>query len=380
MSKKNLVFIPVVKFFPTYAGWIKQTMNIVEKLPGLNFYVQTELVSGTSKSDFLFANLEVNRVKNIFQSYNFFSKTYFLLAVFFELLRKIKKIKCVYFPFSYYPAEGLLLICRVLGIKTVCRLSGGELGEYEKSLSTKIRIFSYKKATKIIVLNLEQKRYLLRKGFDTAKIVFIPNAVDLNSFENSNIADLRESLSDLDTNKVTVGYVGYMTERKGLLILLKSLQELDKEDQDRIQLLIIGPDEPVPNEEEYFETVNSAIQDCRFNIVKAGKVNSIASYYKLMDVYVLPSTFEGMPNALVEAMASETASIGSKIPGVVDIIDHQENGLLFETNNSQSLNYQINYLLKNELQRKTIAKSGLLTIQKKHNLDLTKMMYKELFT
>lgn len=71
MISKNLVYIPVMKFHPTYAGWIKQTLNLIAKLPELDFIVETNLIPNAPKSEFLFNNLKVNRLKNISKSYNF---------------------------------------------------------------------------------------------------------------------------------------------------------------------------------------------------------------------------------------------------------------------------------------------------------------------
>jgi glycosyltransferase involved in cell wall biosynthesis len=57
----------------------------------------------------------------------------------------------------------------------------------------------------------------------------------------------------------------------------------------------------------------------------------VVPYLNLIDIFVLPSLSEGLPNALMEAMACECACVASRVGGSPELVQHGETGLLFET-------------------------------------------------
>ena len=59
-----------------------------------------------------------------------------------------------------------------------------------------------------------------------------------------------------------------------------------------------------------------------------GTRNDIPALLKTADVFVLPSRTEGLPNALLEAMAASCPIVTTDVPGCRDLIDHQETGLV----------------------------------------------------
>ena len=65
-------------------------------------------------------------------------------------------------------------------------------------------------------------------------------------------------------------------------------------------------------------------------------------------LFVLPSLHESSPNALIEAMGVGLPCIASSVGGVLDLIDHQENGLLIPPRASGALAEAINDLLTNQ--------------------------------
>jgi glycosyltransferase involved in cell wall biosynthesis len=60
-----------------------------------------------------------------------------------------------------------------------------------------------------------------------------------------------------------------------------------------------------------------------------GQVDDISDYLLVADAFVLPSLSEAMPNALLEAMAVGLPVIASAVGGILDVVEHGRNGLLF---------------------------------------------------
>ena len=68
-----------------------------------------------------------------------------------------------------------------------------------------------------------------------------------------------------------------------------------------------------------------------------------------MDVFVLASRWEGMPNAVIEAMALKKPVISSAVGGAIDLIDNEKNGFLIESENVNALTEKIKYLILNHV-------------------------------
>jgi glycosyltransferase involved in cell wall biosynthesis len=75
----------------------------------------------------------------------------------------------------------------------------------------------------------------------------------------------------------------------------------------------------------------------------------------LMDVVVVPSRFEGFGLAAAEAMAMGKAVVASKVDGLAEVVDHEENGLLFEKEDYSQLSKHIETLATTPLLRETLG-------------------------
>lgn len=140
--------------------------------------------------------------------------------------------------------------------------------------------------------------------------------------------------------------VGSIKKIKGSDILLNAFIMLGKEyiKKYNLKLLYVG-DGPMRIELQKKCNDNDFSQYIKF----FGTVSyeNIPDMYKLADIYVIPSLFEGTPISLLEAMFNGLAIIGSNTVGINNIIKHGENGLLFEKGSIIDLKRQIKKVLGN---------------------------------
>ena len=77
-----------------------------------------------------------------------------------------------------------------------------------------------------------------------------------------------------------------------------------------------------------------------------GFTNEILSHLDASDVFVFPSRYEGMPNALLEAMSVGKASVATSVNGVPELVEDGKSGFLVESENTDQLYAKIKLLLE----------------------------------
>lgn len=96
------------------------------------------------------------------------------------------------------------------------------------------------------------------------------------------------------------------------------------------------------------------------------------------DIFVLSSDFEGMPNALMEAMAMGFPVVTTDCPagGPAELIKHGENGLLVKVGDSKDMAEKISYLIENKEEKYRIAKKSILLRQSHSEEEIIKQWLK----
>ncbi len=172
--------------------------------------------------------------------------------------------------------------------------------------------------------------------------------------------------SQITTNRsqkpIVLGSVGRLAQAKGHKFLLKAFSEINKTRQG-IQLHIAG-DGPLKN--ELLALAKSL--GIKKNVCFLGTLKDINSFLEKIDVFVLPSVQEGIPLALLEAMAAQKPVIASKIGGVPEVITHNENGLLVKPANVNALIEAIDKAIRSKNLRTKLAAQAKATVVKEFNI------------
>ena len=150
----------------------------------------------------------------------------------------------------------------------------------------------------------------------------------------------REAISrkfDLAEDKFTVICVGQFIDRKGRWTFLEAAQKLDCSGED-IQFVWISNSKPDAQDQE--KIASYGLGD-NFKLITNDRIgddrNDLLRMYRLGDVFVLASFIEGLPIALLEAMALKVPSISTNVNGIPEAIKHLETGWLIEAGDSTAL-------------------------------------------
>jgi len=159
-------------------------------------------------------------------------------------------------------------------------------------------------------------------------VVHLPNSVDHEVFRpESASAGLREQLG-IQADEFVLGFCGELREKKGLREILDALRQVRA--KRPACLLIIGEVRPsqMPKLFEYTGTEPLAAHRILVTGVLAGGPREVNRHLQLCDVYLQPSLWDGMPNALLEAMAAGCGCIASDAGGIPEIITPGVDGVI----------------------------------------------------
>lgn len=201
--------------------------------------------------------------------------------------------------------------------------------EWKKNLLKNIlRPFSKKYANVYFACSELAGRYLFgNKAFDEGKVVIFNNAINLDKFKynEEKRKEIRKKLN-IKNDTFVIGHIGRFVAQKNHTFLIDIFNEMHKENENSV-LLLIGQGTLQNEIKEKVDKLGLA------NSVKfIGQVTNANDYYNAMDVFVLPSIYEGLGMVLIEAQANELPCIAStevpkeaKISNQIEYIELDKN-------------------------------------------------------
>lgn len=151
-------------------------------------------------------------------------------------------------------------------------------------------------------------------------------------------------------NDPVVGFVGRLTEDKGIYDLLDALREVRSD----VRLLLVGPVEPDID----VAHLRAQYPDLASRLTHVEHTRSVEEYYAAMDVLVLPSHREGLSNALLEAQAMQLACVTTDATGCVDAVEPGVTALVVPRRAPRELAKAIEELLSDPARRRVMGRAG----------------------
>lgn len=190
-----------------------------------------------------------------------------------------------------------------------------------------------------VVSSRELRAELMGAGFPADRILHIPNGVDPDRFRPASDAAGERAALNLPAGPLVI-FAGRLDPQKGLDTLITAVEPLLRATPE-LRVLLLG-DGPLRGDLE--ARIRHA--DLADRILLHGIVADVAAYLRSADVFVLPSVGEGMPNALLEAMATGLPCVASEIGGCRDVIDDGQTGLLVPPGDAGALRATLEHLLR----------------------------------
>ena len=168
--------------------------------------------------------------------------------------------------------------------------------------------------------------------------------------------------------------VGRLNKQKNYPLLLRSFKDLHSEYAE-YKLVIYG-DGPER------QSLEALIKDLGLSevVLLPGAINNVPEVIYNASLFVLPSDFEGMPNALMEAMALGLPCISTDCPcgGARELIENDKNGLLVPVGDEKSIVSAIRFMLNNPEKAKQMGMNAM-KIRSTHSLDVISKLWYDYF-
>ena len=207
------------------------------------------------------------------------------------------------------------------------------------------------------------------------KFKVIYNSVDPKAFTQVNTGISLRAKHEVPLQSVVVGFVGRLTEQKGVTYFLQAASAISQKRND-CRFIIVGDGELRDELQEYAKNLNLE------NIVFAGYQRDVPAYLAMFDIFVLPSLWEGLPVALVEAMAAGKPVVATAVSGTPEVVTDGETGFLVEPKNADQLAERITRLIEDPSLRDRMGRAARIRVKEKFSaatmIRATEQLYQEL--
>ncbi len=240
------------------------------------------------------------------------------------------------------------------GIPYIIRFGGGDIPGYQERFTFIYKLIGpYEKIiwknAEALVANSRGLRILAEHFYNKKEIRIIPNGVNTDFFRSAPERKTKRHFRIL--------FVSRLIERKGLQYMIPQLKDIEKKCGRRILLTVVG-DGP------YRQTLEKLAKryEVSDRIIFAGQKDKeeLTDYYQDADVFILPSKKEGMPNVVLEAMASGLPVVMTPCEGSDELIDG--NGYAVRVN---LFGDKLALLARDERRRKKMGEKSLELVRER---------------
>jgi glycosyltransferase involved in cell wall biosynthesis/protein-tyrosine-phosphatase len=177
-------------------------------------------------------------------------------------------------------------------------------------------------ADRVIAVSDRMAGTLIATGHQASRVTTIHNGIDLSKAVPGRSRDDLRREWNVDDAAVVIGTAGRLSPVKGQDVFLRAARLiLDRQPGARF---VIAGDGPLEHDLKALASQLDLDRACRF----LGARDDITDVMAAMDVFVLPSLSEGLPMAVLEAMALSRPVVASNVGGLPEVIEHRRSGLL----------------------------------------------------
>ncbi|MEK6982272.1 MAG: glycosyltransferase [Candidatus Micrarchaeota archaeon] len=214
---------------------------------------------------------------------------------------------------------------------------------------------------------------LISYGVPKEKVLHIPNGKNWSELESKLTKEEAKQKLGLNQDDFVIGYVARLYEFKGQKYAIRAMPNILKKNKTA-KLILVGSG-------VMLNELQQLVKDLHVenSIVFLGERKDIPDILKSFDIFVFPSLREGLPGALMEAMAAGLPVIATNIDGNEELIEDEKHGLLIQPQNVLQLSAAIDYLIRSPKIREGIGKAARQKMLKEYSVEKMVKRFEETY-
>ena len=268
-------------------------------------------------------------------------------------------------------------VARTLGVPALVSARGNDLDRAVFDSAKTAQILYALQNADAITANSHDLLHKARALAPTRSVHLIPNGVAAQHFRSAPRDEQLARSLELE-GRAVIGFVGEARSKKGLAALLIAYRAVAQQ-RPAILLLVGGVRR---DDKELLKVFQKQQPDLPIVVVPYTASEALPAYYNLIDVLVLPSLRDGLPNALLEGMACERAIVATTAGGIPDAIIDGENGRLVAPGDPDALAAALIDLIDSAELRQRLGQAARATVLRdftlEQELDKNLALYEEL--
>ncbi len=217
--------------------------------------------------------------------------------------------------------------------------------------------------SRIICLTHRSEKVLVEEGVPLERIVYVPHAVDVTRF-HANVDSMFRQQLNLENDSMVLGYAGALTREKGFAQLLEAMKCLKS--VDSLYLLVAG------DFSEHREWIDFVEEEGLAGIHFLGQIKheDMPAFMASLDLFVIPSFSETLPTTLLEALATGTPVMATRVGGITEFLQ-TDWGITIESPETASLVTTLEHWRVRRAELQQMGKNGQRYVKKHHNWEQT---------
>jgi glycosyltransferase involved in cell wall biosynthesis len=295
----------------------------------------------------------------------------FLKSIWLALNIKDKPVKLVHTHFAWLSAAAGMIVSELLDIPFTITTHAYDIYSYKNDLLE----LTTKMADRIVTISEYNKNAMLKmsNGLDDSKIDVIHCGIDLAYFKPTKKED--------PNNVIQITSIGSLIEKKGHEYLIRACKSLESEGIE-FNCVIIGEGELRNHLQELID--NLRLRN-KIALIGAKTQGFVKNRLNETDLFVLACRVaeigdqDGIPVAIMEALAMEVPVISTRVSGIPELIKDGETGILVPERDPKALAKAIVYIVQERSLSQELAINGRILVEREFNISKNVYRLSQLF-
>ncbi len=233
------------------------------------------------------------------------------------VLRYAGRVDVVLGAWAYPDGFAAVAIAELLKVPAVVKLHGSDINVLASWPGPRRRLeWALPRAARVVAVSRQLAARACELGVAPERVDIVPNGIDREAFRPRDRAEARRQLGLPEQGRIVL-YVGHLAEQKGAFDLIRAFKHAAPDLGDT-QLVMVGGGEGAAACRALAESLNVSA-----SFVGEQPHDAIPQWLAACDLLALPSWNEGMPNVVLEALASGRPVVATPVGGIPDVVDER---------------------------------------------------------